>query len=78
MPAYELVRAVIPAESLAERASDCTNSPTWPCTGLTAGNAMDFDGDSERLLGGLAAEVDLPLRLRFAPFCMPGADPARA
>ena len=42
-------------------------------TGLTAGNAMDFDGDSEQLVGGLAQEVDLPLRLRFAPMCMPGA-----
>jgi hypothetical protein len=45
-------------------------------TGLTAGNAMDFDGDAENLIRGLADEVDLPLRLRFAPMCMPGAGSA--
>ena len=42
-------------------------------TGLTAGNAMDFDGRAEELISSLAAEVDLPLRLRFAPMCMPGS-----
>ncbi|WP_280431965.1 amidohydrolase [Nocardia brasiliensis] len=41
-------------------------------TGLTAANVMDFDGDSEELITGLAAEVELPVQLRFAPRCHPG------
>jgi len=42
-------------------------------TGLTAGNAMDFDGRSDELITSLAAETTLSLRLRFAPMCMPGS-----
>ncbi|WP_338759540.1 amidohydrolase [Nocardia vulneris] len=41
-------------------------------TGLTAANVMDFDGDSEELITGLAAELALPVQLRFAPRCHPG------
>ncbi|ASF07194.1 peptidase M38 family protein [Nocardia brasiliensis NBRC 14402] len=41
-------------------------------TGLTAANVMDFDGDSEELITGLAAELELPVQLRFAPRCHPG------
>ncbi|KIA65995.1 amidohydrolase [Nocardia vulneris] len=41
-------------------------------TGLTAANVMDFDGDSEELITGLAEELALPVQLRFAPRCHPG------
>jgi predicted amidohydrolase YtcJ len=75
LPAYELVRNVVPAQPLADRrARLLALLRDMAATGLTAGNAMDFEGDAEALIGGLAEQVDLPLRLRFAPMCMPGAD----
>jgi predicted amidohydrolase YtcJ len=41
-------------------------------TGLTGAHVMDA-GDPE-LIDSVAAETVLPVRLRFAPWCMPGAD----
>ena len=41
-------------------------------TGLTAGNAMDFDGRADEVLASVTGDSPLPLRLRFAPMCMPG------
>lgn len=74
LPAYEPVRAAIPALSSAELRQRLHRLLTYmAATGLTAGNVMDFEGDSEQLVGALAEETDLPIRLRFAPFCMPGA-----
>jgi predicted amidohydrolase YtcJ len=74
LPAYELVSGVLPAQSPATRRARLADLlRAMAATGLTAGNAMDFDGDSEQVVGGLAQEIDLPLRLRFAPMCMPGA-----
>ncbi len=77
LPAYELVRGVVPAESIHDRRRRLHALLLgMAATGLTAGNAMDFDGDAEALITGLAGEVDLPMRLRFAPMCMPGATSA--
>ncbi|MEU6615643.1 amidohydrolase [Streptomyces parvus] len=42
--------------------------------GLTGGHAMDANGDSLALYAELDAADDLPLRLRVAPWCQPGAD----
>ncbi|WP_098012051.1 amidohydrolase [Streptomyces sp. sk226] len=42
--------------------------------GLTGGHAMDANGDSLALYADLDAAGDLPLRLRVAPWCQPGAD----
>ncbi|MEV5580295.1 amidohydrolase [Streptomyces parvus] len=42
--------------------------------GLTGGHAMDANGDSLALYAELDAAGDLPLRLRVAPWCRPGAD----
>lgn len=43
-------------------------------TGLTGGHVMDLLGDSE-IVVTIAEELgDLPLRLRFAPWCTPGVD----
>ncbi|GGP79312.1 amidohydrolase [Streptomyces sindenensis] len=42
--------------------------------GLTGGHAMDANGDSLALYAELDAAGDLPLRLRVAPWCQPGAD----
>ncbi|GAA4973396.1 amidohydrolase [Kineococcus glutinatus] len=41
--------------------------------GITAGNAMDFEGDSHDLVRALEEDGELPVRWRFAPFVMPGA-----
>ncbi|MYV63832.1 amidohydrolase family protein [Streptomyces sp. SID4931] len=42
--------------------------------GLTGGHAMDANGDSLALYAELDAAGGLPLRLRVAPWCQPGAD----
>ncbi|HEY5882842.1 MAG TPA: amidohydrolase [Nakamurella sp.] len=73
IPAYEPVRAVLPAQSTSVRRSRFRDLlQRMAAAGLTAGNAMDFEGDSADLVGTLAAGQGLPIRLRFAPFCMPG------
>jgi predicted amidohydrolase YtcJ len=77
IPAYELVQAAMPAEAPAARRAKLRQLLSeMAAVGLTAGNAMDFEGDSEALVTALAEEADLPLRLRFAPFCMPGVGDA--
>lgn len=43
-------------------------------TGLTGTNVMDGAPESLTLLADLEATTDLPLRLRLAPWVMPGAD----
>ena len=43
-------------------------------TGLTGGHVMDLQGDALELIAGMEDEGELPLRLRLAPWCMPGAD----
>jgi predicted amidohydrolase YtcJ len=73
IPAYEPVQAVVPAESAAVRRAKLFELLAgMAAAGLTAGNAMDFENDSQQLITSLAEDTDLPLRLRFAPFCMPG------
>ncbi|NMO02680.1 amidohydrolase family protein [Gordonia sp. TBRC 11910] len=42
-------------------------------TGLTAGNAMDYNGGVE-VMPGFDDHYELPMRVRFAPWCMPGVD----
>ena len=74
LPAYELVRAVLPKPSLGELRTRLRDLlAAMAATGLTAGNAMDFDGRSDEVIASLAQDVDIPLRLRFAPMCMPGS-----
>jgi hypothetical protein len=43
-------------------------------TGLTGGHVMDLLGDSEAVVTAAEDVGDLPLRLRFAPWCVPGVD----
>lgn len=72
-PACELVSDLVPAEPTAVRRRRLRTLLTqMAATGLTGGNAMDFEDDAEQLITSLAEEVDLPLRIRFAPFCTPG------
>jgi predicted amidohydrolase YtcJ len=73
IPAYEPVQAVLPAQSTTVRRARFRDLlRRMAAAGLTAGNAMDFEGDSADLVGAVADADGLPIRLRFAPFCMPG------
>lgn len=73
IPAYEIVQAVLPAQSTPVRRDRFRDLlQRMAAAGLTAGNAMDFEADSAELVAHLDSTSGLPLRLRFAPFCMPG------
>ncbi|MET9844050.1 amidohydrolase [Streptomyces ossamyceticus] len=71
--AMDLVTAVMPRATYDERRTrliDLLNA--MAATGLTGAHVMDL-GDPA-LMDAVARETVLPLRLRFAPWCMPGAD----
>lgn len=74
IPAYDLVRAVMPAPTIADLRSRLQALlEAMAATGITAGNAMDFDGRSDEVMLSLSDDSPLPMRLRFAPICMPGS-----
>ncbi|OIJ68117.1 amidohydrolase [Streptomyces mangrovisoli] len=71
--AMELVAAVLPRPSYEVRRARLLELLTeMAATGLTGAHVMD-GGDLD-LVEAVARETVLPLRLRFAPWCMPGAD----
>ncbi|KUM90815.1 MULTISPECIES: amidohydrolase [Streptomyces] len=71
--AMDLVDAVLPRPSYAQRRARLVELLSeMAATGLTGAHVMDA-GDLE-LVGAVAEETVLPLRLRFAPWCMPGVD----
>ncbi|MDX2933775.1 amidohydrolase [Streptomyces ipomoeae] len=71
--AMELVQPVLPRPSYDERRARLVELlHSMAATGLTGAHVMDL-GDLD-LVGAVAEETVLPLRLRFAPWCMPGAD----
>ena len=73
--AVELVAQVAPVATVAERAAELGELLRgMAASGLTGGHVMDFIGDSAEVLAAVEAAGDLPLRLRFAPWCMPGVD----
>lgn len=75
--AMALVREVLPVESTASRRKRLRAVlEGMAAAGITAGNAMDFEADSGDLMAALEADAELPIRLRFAPFCLPGCDTA--
>jgi predicted amidohydrolase YtcJ len=75
--AMELVHSVMPAVPLAERQRRAREVlSAMAATGLTGGHVMDGTAQTRELLGRMEADGDLPLRLRLAPWCMPGTDPA--
>ncbi|HVH24472.1 MAG TPA: amidohydrolase [Pseudonocardia sp.] len=74
IPAYQPVRDVLPAQTAARRRARFVEILTgMAATGITAGNVMDFADDSADLVAAAERDGELPIRLRFAPFCMPGA-----
>ncbi|MGW2046913.1 amidohydrolase [Streptomyces sp. NPDC001858] len=73
--AVELVARVAPRPSYAARRERLVSLlSAMAATGLTGAHVMDA-GDPE-LVAEVARETVLPVRLRFAPWCMPGVDAA--
>ncbi|MER5766654.1 amidohydrolase [Streptomyces sp. NPDC001985] len=75
--AMDLVAPLLPGTPEAERGDRLVELLTaMAATGLTSAHVMDLDGDTLRLLTSVEEKRELPLRLRLAPWCMPGAGPA--
>ncbi|MFH8558532.1 amidohydrolase [Streptomyces celluloflavus] len=74
--ATDLLRPVLPRPSAADRrARLLALLGEMAAAGLTGAHVMDLqDPDALHLLAGIEADADLPLRLRLAPWCMPGVD----
>ncbi|MEV5613080.1 amidohydrolase [Streptomyces sp. NPDC052225] len=73
--ACELVERAAPQPTRAERRDRLARALRgMAAAGLTGGHAMDANGESLSLYEELDAAGDLPLRLRVAPWCQPGAD----
>ncbi|MFD3699725.1 amidohydrolase [Streptomyces sp. NPDC058646] len=74
--AMNLVGDLVPKPSRAERRTRLVELlGAMAATGLTGAHVMDLgDGDVPALLATVEYEGDLPLRLRLAPWCTPGAD----
>jgi predicted amidohydrolase YtcJ len=73
--AMDLVTAVMPRRPLAERRQALLALLSgMAATGLTGAHVMDAGGDVLELLHSVEDERELPLRLRLAPWCMPGID----
>ncbi|RSS38632.1 amidohydrolase [Streptomyces sp. WAC08241] len=75
--AMDLMTPVLPALPYAERRDRLVALLTgMAATGLTSAHVMDLGGhDVPGLLAAIEEDGDLPLRLRLAPWCMPGATP---
>ena len=73
--AMDLVQHAMPQTAIADRRKQVrTLLQSMAATGLTGGHVMDLQGDALELIAGMEDEGELPLRLRLAPWCMPGAD----
>ncbi|MEV7604212.1 amidohydrolase family protein [Paenarthrobacter sp. NPDC089322] len=72
--AMELVQRHIPKESFAERKVRLgALLQDFARSGLTGGHVMDHSDESSALFQALEDDGGLPLRLRTAPWCMPGS-----
>ncbi|MEV7852047.1 amidohydrolase [Streptomyces sp. NPDC088183] len=73
--ACELVERAAPQADPTERRAGLVSAlRELAASGLTGGHAMDANGDSLSQYAELDAAGELPLRLRVAPWCQPGAD----
>ncbi|MFE6887925.1 amidohydrolase [Streptomyces sp. NPDC057694] len=73
--ACELVERAAPQPTRAERRDRLAAAlRAMAAAGLTGGHAMDANGDSLDLYRELDDAGELPVRLRVAPWCQPGAD----
>jgi predicted amidohydrolase YtcJ len=75
MAAMDLVLEHVPLDPVPTRAAQLRALLTdMAATGLTGGHVMDLLGDSAAVVAAAEEAGDLPLRLRFAPWCVPGVD----
>jgi predicted amidohydrolase YtcJ len=73
--AIDLVQTVVPlAPVAARRDALLTLLSGMAATGLTGAHVMDMLGDTAAVVTAAEEIADLPLRLRFSPWCRPGAD----
>jgi hypothetical protein len=73
--AMQIVADVVPPMPVAERRERTMSIlRAMAASGLTGGHVMDGTDESIELLTGLEEDADLPLRLRLAPWCMPGVE----
>ena len=73
--AMDLVQDHVPLDPLPVRARQLQDLlAAMAATGLTGGHVMDLLGDSRAVVAAAEDAQDLPLRLRFAPWCVPGVD----
>ena len=72
MDVVESVVPPMPAEQRRARVLEVLQA--MAATGLTGVNMMDGSQESLDLLTDLEGRADLPVRLRLAPWCMPGDD----
>ncbi|SFO73769.1 hypothetical protein SAMN05660464_0856 [Geodermatophilus dictyosporus] len=74
-PAMDLVQERVPLDPVPVRAAQLRALlGEMAATGLTGGHVMDLLGDSRAVVAAAEDLGDLPLRLRFAPWCVPGVD----
>ncbi|MEU0100257.1 amidohydrolase [Streptomyces sp. NPDC006267] len=75
--ACELVERAAPRPTREQRRDRLAAAlGSMAAAGLTGGHVMDANGDSLPFYAELDAAGELPLRLRVAPWCQPGADSA--
>ncbi|MFH8572319.1 amidohydrolase [Streptomyces sp. NPDC017993] len=74
--AMDLLLPFMPRPSVADRRARLLGLlGEMAANGLTGAHVMDLQGaDAPELLAGIEADGELPLRLRLAPWCMPGID----
>jgi len=72
----DLLTPLLPRPSVAERRAGLVELlSAMAATGLTGAHVMDLgDGSVPAFLAAVEEDTDLPVRLRLAPWCMPGAD----
>jgi predicted amidohydrolase YtcJ len=75
MAAMDVVLGHVPLDPVPARAAQLRRLlADMAAAGLTGGHVMDLLGDSAAVVAAAEDAGDLPLRLRFAPWCVPGVD----
>jgi predicted amidohydrolase YtcJ len=73
--AIDLVQTVVPLATVAARRDALLALLSgMAATGLTGAHVMDMLGDTAAVVAAAEEVAELPLRLRFSPWCPPGAD----
>ncbi|MGV9315975.1 amidohydrolase [Streptomyces sp. NPDC003691] len=72
--AMDLMSPVVPGAPFAERGAKLLELLSgMAATGIASAHVMDLGGEALELLASVEETAELPVRLRLAPWCMPGA-----